>query len=79
MNMEYTTIDLEGALRRAFVNHKADFILIEWNSRANYLNASLELGLNNCWLELDEDNSGMHQRLAYKLTEDGKKYFGLSK
>ena len=79
--MEFTTIDLEGALRRAFVDRRWSSICVDGHDlRSEYLRQSISLGITEDLLKLDSTNeSEQWTTMTYKLTEKGKQYFGLSK
>ena len=74
---DYSKDELEGALKRAFVDHRADFVIID-SRRQQFLIASAQLGKDNGWLfeefvQYDEQSSALH----YRLTDKGKEHFGL--
>jgi hypothetical protein len=69
--------EFEASLRRAFVEHHADFIMID-SRRHVFLIESAAYGVERGWLtekfiELDEQSS----QLRYRLTAAGKRHFGL--
>ena len=75
----YDTIEqeFEASLRRAFVDGKADYIVL-YSRRHKFRYESAAYGALQGWLdeefiEVDEQSSELH----YRLTEDGKKHFGL--
>lgn len=85
---EFQEADLEGALRRAFMDRKADFIVVDGHDlRSEFLRESLALGLTQGWLvkdkNIDEDDwlgrsRGQWYAFTYRLSKKGKKYFGIS-
>ncbi len=79
MSEEYKEAELEAAIKRAFVDHRADFVIID-SHRDRFLIASAQLGVNKGWLsekfvEIDEQSS----QLQYRLTSEGKIHFGLNR
>ena len=75
----YEPKELEAALRRAFVDNKADFVCI-FSRRSRFLIESAQLGMEQGWLseefvELDEQSS----ELRYRLTQKGREHFQQSK
>jgi hypothetical protein len=77
MNYELPDSEKEAMLRRAFVDHRADYIVIssrrEWRQieSANY-------GVARGWLKSEwheEDEQSAY--VKYRLTPEGRKYFGL--
>lgn len=76
--MKYQEDELEAALKRAFVERKADFIIVD-NRFEQFLIESAILGREKGWLtekfvEVDEQYS----QYQYRLTDEGRKHFGLS-
>lgn len=79
--------ELEDSLRRAFVEGKADFIIMDgWNYANPFLKESIKYGTNEKLIQRGEDlneddilGKGMGQYLAhtFRLTETGKKHFKL--
>lgn len=74
---DYAESELEGALRRAFVDHRADFIVIDSRKQVFQI-ASADLGINRGWLkgewhEEDEQSTA----LVCRLTPKGRKHFGM--
>ena len=75
----YETIEqeFEASLRRAFVNGKADYVVL-YSRRQLFLGESAMYGEQRGWLEgkfieLDEQSS----EIRYRLTDKGKQHFGL--
>lgn len=73
----YTDEELEACLRRAFVDNGYPSVDV-WSRREAFLLASLDLGVAKGWLKsqliyIDEQSS----KINAKLTEEGKKHFGL--
>ena len=70
---------LEDSLRRAFVDGKADYIVYDGHTaRKKFLREAFELGRDMEWL--DEGQEGGDEQwttIKYRLTPEGKKYFGL--
>jgi uncharacterized protein YbdZ (MbtH family) len=76
---DWCNSDLEAALRRAFVDHSADYIIIT-NRREQFQIESANYGidqgwLNSEWVERDEQSAAF----VCRLTAEGKKHFGLDK
>ena len=76
----YTERDLEASLRRAFVEGKADFIPFDGHTARNgFLRDGINYGQERGWLdEGKEINEEQWTTIEYRLTEKGKKYFGLN-
>ena len=77
MTYVYPEQELEASLKRAFVDGKADYVVI-CSRRDRFLLESAMFGVLNNWLseelkELDEQSS----ELRFRLTEEGKKHFGV--
>ena len=75
---KYQENELEAALLRAFVDNRADFILLD-DRRERFLIESATLGVEKGWLsdefiEIDDQYSP----LRYRLTDEGKRHFGLA-
>lgn len=75
---KYQENELEAALLRAFVDNRADFILLD-DRRERFLIESATLGVEKGWLseefiEIDDQYS----QLRYRLTDEGKRHFGLA-
>lgn len=73
----YLESDLEASLKRAFVNGKADYIILD-SRRGPFLWAGVKFGMERGWLaerfvEIDEQSS----QLQYRLTDEGKRHFGV--
>jgi hypothetical protein len=76
-NPDFPETELEGSLRRAFVNHKADYVLMYRNS-GQFLWDGVRLGVKNGWLEektvpIDDQET----QVRYYLTATGKNHFGV--
>jgi hypothetical protein len=79
--------ELEDSLRNAFVDYEADYILVDGHTLRNrFLTKSIQYGLDNGIIfnsdYLDEDEilgprAGQWAAYEYRLTEYGKKYFGI--
>jgi hypothetical protein len=71
-------VEYEAALRRAFVEHRADFIVLSSHRdqfRIESANYGVDQGwINGEWDELDEQNTVWIGR----LTDKGRERFGLS-
>jgi hypothetical protein len=88
MSEKFEPKDLEDSLRRAFVDKKADFIMVDGHTLQNeFLRESVVLGLEKGLLvqgqPIDEDDRlgrglGQNYAFTYRLTEEGRKYFGIS-
>ena len=76
---DYITKDLEDALRRAFVEKKAETILVDGDIlRDNFLRESVSLGIEKGWLEVKSKlEEEQWTTLFYGLTKTGRNYFGL--
>ena len=76
---DYTEQELEDALRRAFVDKGFESILMDGHeARSEFKRDSLEYGIGQGWLCQDEDiNESQYTAMTYKLTDEGKKHFGL--
>lgn len=73
----YPEAELEAALQRAFVQHRADYIVID-SRRHQFLWEGARMGLDRGWLscevvEPDEQST----ELRYRLTEAGRTHFGV--
>jgi hypothetical protein len=69
--------EFEASLRRAFVDHRADFIIID-DRRQRFRGESATFGEERGWLngrlvQLDDQTS----EIRYRLTESGRAHFGL--
>lgn len=77
----YSEAELEAALRRAFIDNRAEFIKLDGSKmRSPFLRESLDFGIKKGWVCRDPDEdceSEQYTALAYKLTKKGRKYFGL--
>lgn len=77
----YDTIEqeFEASLRRAFVDGKADYIVL-YDRRQRFLWESANYGMIQGWLtdgqllQLDEQSS----EVRFRLTPEGRKHFGLA-
>ncbi len=85
-NKDYTENDLEDSLKRAFVDARADYIILD-TRRNKFLIDGIQYGLDKGWLykgeDIDEDKilgPGLGQYFAhtFRLTDNGKEYFGLN-
>ena len=77
-----TKKDLEDTLRMAFVDRKWKLVSIEWLcDRNQYSKEVIKLGIEEGYLKFDSftdsDTKWATTIYNYKLTEKGKKYFGL--
>lgn len=69
--------EFEAALRKAFVAHRADFIFIDSRRMAFQL-ASASYGVERGWLRCRVHNEDEQSTwYEYRLTPQGRKYFGL--
>ncbi len=83
----WTSEDLEACLKRAFVDKKASYIVVDGHTlRSEFLKESVNYGVEKEWLmrgkDIDEDEilgRGLGQYFAYtyRLTGEGRQYFGL--
>ena len=81
--------EFEASFRRAFVEEGADYLEVDGHTLRNkFLRESLQYGVNKGWLQrgedMDEDDilgPGMGQSLAYtyRLTDEGKRHFGIKR
>lgn len=76
----YTESDLEASLKRAFVDGRADFIVFDGNiSRNEFLTDGIEYGLSKGWLYKGETiDDGQWTTVRYRLSDQGKEYFGIN-
>lgn len=72
----YPEAELEAALRRAFVQHRADYILID-NRRDRFLCESAKLGLDRGWISGEVLELEQSTEVRYRLTEGGRTHFGV--
>lgn len=74
----YPVAELAEALRKAFVDNKADYIVL-YDRRQQFLFESAAFGQEQGWLgvvrEVEFDEQDVEWRL--RLTPEGKRYFGL--
>lgn len=75
--MRYTESELEDSLKKAFVDHKSDYIVI-YDRHNKFLCESAALGVECGWLseqfiQHDEQSS----ELRFRLTDVGARYFNL--
>ena len=79
---QYSEAELDAALRRAFVDGRAEFIQVDGHDmRSSFLRAGLQHGLNKGLLKRDERfdvNEDQYTSLAYSLTKEGRNHFGLA-
>lgn len=75
----YKDQDLEDSLRRAFVDKGFSSILMDGREYRNkFLRNGINYGINRGWLCVDDNiEESQYTAVTYKLTEEGKKYFGL--
>ncbi len=74
--MNYPESELEDALRRAFVNHRCDFIIID-DRRQRFLIESAALGERKGWLAFELcDTDEQSTQWRYRLTPAGRAHFG---
>lgn len=74
--------ELEASLRRAFVDARADYVVLHSRRQGPFLFAAAELGLREGWLfeqpwhgvDYDQDFE-----LRYRLTDKGREHFSRSK
>lgn len=69
--------EFEASLRRAFVGHRADYIILD-DRRQCFLGESAAYGVEQGWLteqfvELDSQSS----ELRFRLTDKGRVHFGM--
>lgn len=74
---KYPENELEASLKRAFVDNRADYIILD-DRRERFLIEGAMLGVEKGWLneefvEIDDQYS----QLRCRLTEEGRKHFGL--
>lgn len=79
----YPPEELEASLRRAFVDQRADFIILD-SAHQKFLIESALFGFNQGWLteKVNEPPPWPSQdgaSIEYRLTEAGRKHFGLEK
>lgn len=72
-------MDYEDSLRKAFVDHRADYIVIT-SRREQYQIQAANYGLDQGWLYSQMDSTD-EQSSAWvlRLTDKGKEYFGIPK
>lgn len=74
---DLSNTEKEAMLRRAFVDGRADFVMI--SSRREWRQIqSVNYGVDQGWLKSqwhDEDEQSTY--ITYRLTPDGRKHFGL--
>ena len=77
--------DLERLLRNIFVRQKVSHIVINPNKRDRFgdILKAIDYAQDKSWVVLDEEiplklkDSNLKDMVAYKLTVEGKEYFGL--
>ena len=77
--------DLEKLLRNFFVRQKVSHIVINPNKRDRFgdILKAIDYAQDKSWVVLDEeipkmlDDPSLKDMVAYKLTVEGKEYFGL--
>lgn len=75
---DYTEQELEASLRRAFVDHRADHIMLD-DRRQRFLWQSAALGVDRGWLVgRQRGPDEQDQWIEYRLTKAGSDHFGLS-
>jgi hypothetical protein len=74
----YSTAELEASLHRAFVDGRADFIVLDNNMRGQgFVSASAAHGIDMGWLYCSQRaGDEQSQVFAFRLTEAGRKRFG---
>jgi len=65
--------EMEARLRKQFIAHKADFFFINFSS-PEFLQATVAYGLKKGWLA---DGEAHLEGIRYRLSPEGKKYFGV--
>lgn len=74
---KYQDDELEAALKRAFVDGKADYIILD-DRRQRFLIESACLGVEKGWLDEEfVEIEEQYSQLRYRLTDDGRKHFGV--
>ena len=78
MEYNYPVEELEASLKRAFVDHEADFIILE-SRREQFQLESAAYGQKQGWLGPIQEVGPDEQSLVWtlRLTEKGKEHFGL--
>ncbi len=88
---DYPPSELEAALKRAFVDRRQEAIFIDGHELCHkpFIRESFFYGQRKGWLvpaaklvdpvERVEPGLGQYEGWAYKLSEAGRKYFGLEK
>ena len=83
LETKFSESELEASFKWAFADKKKDYILFDGHSaRSRFLVAALDLGLKKGFLYEDEATGRLHSdsqwtSQAYRLTPEGKRYFGL--
>lgn len=72
--------EYEASLRRAFVDNRCDYVFVD-SKHERYLIACASFGQDKGWLSFEELGSDEQQytQWRYRLTEAGRKHFGLGK
>jgi len=71
--------EYEDALRRAFVYHRADYIVIS-SRREKFQIESATYGIDKGWLRGEwKDSDEQATAWVCRLTDEGKKHFGIGK
>lgn len=74
---EYLPSELEDVLKRAFVDNRADYIVIS-SRRQRFQIESANYGIDKGWLKGEWDDSDEQSTLLIcRLTKSGRKHFGL--
>ena len=75
----YTAKDLEDSLRRAFVDNRMPTILWDGHENRNpFLRDGITHGFDQGWLCVESEiNESQYTAINYKLTDKGRKYFGV--
>lgn len=69
--------EYEAALRRAFVTHRCDFVIID-SARQRFQIAGVNYGMTRGWLSCEEKViDEQDTQLRYRLTNKGRLHFGL--
>jgi hypothetical protein len=71
--------EMEAALRRAFVDHRADYIYVVTSRRERFRLESVNYGMSQGWVSGDMDTrDDQATALICRLTDAGRAHFGLA-
>lgn len=78
LSRKYKDDELEDALKRAFVDGKAPYVILD-DRRQQFLIESAVMGVEKGWLTEElVDIEEQYSQLRYHLTDEGRKHFGVA-